>query len=71
MQEHQQPIERQRPITLHVRARGKAGPSCVIARQLALSRRKQGFESPRERQLFQILTALMSLRVQRLSNKRL
>jgi hypothetical protein len=27
--------------------------------------------SPRERQLFQILTALMSLRVQRLSNKRL
>ena len=39
-------------------------------RQFALSRRKQGFESPRERKRNQILTTFMSFGVQRLSNKR-
>jgi hypothetical protein len=39
--------------------------------QVALSRRKQGFESPRERQRFQVLTTLRGFGVQRLSNKRL
>ena len=37
---------------------------------VALSRRKQGFESPRERKRNQILTTFMSFGVQRLSNKR-
>jgi len=38
---------------------------------LALSRRKQGFESPRERQCNQILNPSPSVSVQQLSNKRL
>src|SRR6516164_10909158 len=37
----------------------------------ALSRRKQGFESPRERQCDQILDPSPSVSVQQLSNKRL
>jgi hypothetical protein len=42
----------------------------LAAQDVALSRRKQGFESPRERQLNQSLISSVSTRVQYWSNKR-
>src|SRR5262245_21232689 len=43
----------------------------LAAEDVALSRRKQGFESPRERQCNQTLNPSQSISVQQLSNKRL
>ncbi len=63
------PKHRRRRYMRVVRASRSRCSLRLAAQDVALSRRKQGFESPRERQLFQILRVFCALRAQQLANK--